>query len=231
MKQLRGRLLIVSMAALLAGTAMAAGQGATERKEQPGASQGQPSQAQPKGAQREQLGQKRESQGQQRGNQPQGQQQGQRPSTTGQAPRGEEQNRAQDNQRDQNRTQGQTERNQDLNRTQGQDQREERTQGQNREQRGEREGGRSGAPVTLTTEQRSKIRQTVLGARGVPRASKLDFSVNVGMVVPRSVRVVTVPETIIEIHPEWRGYRYFVYSDEIIIVEPDTLRIVAVIEV
>ena len=26
-----------------------------------------------------------------------------------------------------------------------------------------------------------------------------------------------------------RGYRYFVYNDEIIIVEPDTLRIVAVL--
>ncbi len=37
--------------------------------------------------------------------------------------------------------------------------------------------------------------------------------------------------TIIEIEPPWRGYMYFVYNDEIIVVEPGTLRIVAVIEV
>jgi hypothetical protein len=50
-------------------------------------------------------------------------------------------------------------------------------------------------------------------------------------VVPRSVRVVRVPDTIVEVRPEWRGFLYFVYNDEIIIVEPDSLKIVAVIEV
>ena len=38
-----------------------------------------------------------------------------------------------------------------------------------------------------------------------------------------------MPTTIVEIHPAWRGYMYFVVDDEIIIVEPGTLRIVAVI--
>jgi hypothetical protein len=36
---------------------------------------------------------------------------------------------------------------------------------------------------------------------------------------------------LVEIEPRWRGYMYFVYQDEIIIVEPGTLRIVAVLEV
>jgi hypothetical protein len=43
--------------------------------------------------------------------------------------------------------------------------------------------------------------------------------------------VVEVPATIVRIHPQWKGYRYFVYNDEIIIVEPRTLRIVAVLDV
>jgi len=34
---------------------------------------------------------------------------------------------------------------------------------------------------------------------------------------------------IIDIHPEWRGYKYFIVNDEIVIVEPSSLRIVAVI--
>ena len=32
-------------------------------------------------------------------------------------------------------------------------------------------------------------------------------------------------------HPEWRGFMYFVYNDEIIIVEPGSLKIVAVVDV
>jgi hypothetical protein len=40
-----------------------------------------------------------------------------------------------------------------------------------------------------------------------------------------------VPPTLVEIYPQWRGYLYFIYEDEIIIVHPKTHRIVAVIEV
>ena len=61
--------------------------------------------------------------------------------------------------------------------------------------------------------------------------TNVNFSINVGTVVPRTVRVVAVPPPLIEIHPAWRGYMYFVHGDEIIVVEPDTLRIVAVLSV
>jgi hypothetical protein len=87
----------------------------------------------------------------------------------------------------------------------------------------------SGA-VNLTTEQRTTIRQNVLTANA-PRATNINFAVNVGTVVPSSVRVVAVPDVLVRIHPAWRGYRYFVYNDEIIIVEPRTLKIVAVLDV
>jgi hypothetical protein len=42
--------------------------------------------------------------------------------------------------------------------------------------------------------------------------------------------VVEVPDVIVEVHPEWRGFMYFVYNDEIIIVDRGH-KIVAVIEV
>lgn len=87
----------------------------------------------------------------------------------------------------------------------------------------------SGA-VNLTTEQRTMIRKEVLTSNA-PRANNINFTVNVGTVVPSTVRVVEVPPTIITIHPQWKGYRYFVYNDEIIIVEPRTLKIVAVLNV
>lgn len=84
--------------------------------------------------------------------------------------------------------------------------------------------------VSLTTEQKTTIRQTVLTS-SAPRVTNVNFDIRVGTVVPRTVRVAPLPVTIIEIEPEWRGYMYFVYNDEIIVVEPGTLRIVAVLEV
>lgn len=84
--------------------------------------------------------------------------------------------------------------------------------------------------VSLTSEQKTVIRSKVLTS-AAPRVTNVNFDIRVGTVVPRTVRVAPVPVTLVEIEPTWRGYMYFVYSDEIIIVEPRTLRIVAVLEV
>ena len=85
--------------------------------------------------------------------------------------------------------------------------------------------------VNLTPEQKSRIRTTVIQSSNAPRVSNVNFSISVGTVVPRSVKVVAVPSTLVEIHPAWRGYMYFIVGDEIIIVEPRTLKIVAVLDV
>jgi hypothetical protein len=91
-------------------------------------------------------------------------------------------------------------------------------------------GRPAGDSVTLNAEQKTKIRSTVLTS-SAPRVTNVNFSISVGTVVPRTVKLVAVPAPLIEIHPAWRGYMYFVHSDEIIIVEPSTLKIVAVINV
>lgn len=91
-------------------------------------------------------------------------------------------------------------------------------------------GSAASGSVNLTAEQRTEIRQTVLTSNA-PRATNINFALNVGTVVPSSVRVVEVPATIVKIHPQWRGFRYFVVNDEIIIVEPRSLKIVAVLNV
>src|SRR5207237_10708662 len=94
----------------------------------------------------------------------------------------------------------------------------------------ERSGGGAGSNVSFTTEQKTKIRQTVLTS-SAPRLTSVNFDVKVGVAVPRTVRVAPLPAPIIEIEPQWRGSMYFVYHDEIIVVEPGSLRIVAVIDV
>jgi len=83
----------------------------------------------------------------------------------------------------------------------------------------------------LNTEQRTHIRKVVLQGRNVPRVRSINFSISVGTAVPRSVKLVRVPMEIVEISPEWRGFLYFVYQDEIIVVDPQSHEIVAVIEV
>jgi hypothetical protein len=90
-------------------------------------------------------------------------------------------------------------------------------------------GAAPAGQARLTTEQRTQIRQQVIASG--PRVNSVNFALSVGTVVPRDVRVVEVPTVILDIHPEWRGYRYFVVNDQVVIVEPDTLRIVAVLDV
>jgi len=85
--------------------------------------------------------------------------------------------------------------------------------------------------VNLTQQQRTEIRQTVINSGNAPRVSSVNFNIGVGVVVPQTVNFAPLPPTIVSIHPDWRGYYYFVYAEEIIIVEPGSRRIIAVLRV
>jgi Protein of unknown function (DUF1236) len=101
-----------------------------------------------------------------------------------------------------------------------------------RPMQGANEQGAGGGNVSLNEQQKTRIRETVLNSRGAPRVSNVDFNVNVGTVVPRGhIHLVRVPETLIRIEPRWRHFLYFVYNDEIVIVNPRTMRIVDVLPV
>jgi hypothetical protein len=92
------------------------------------------------------------------------------------------------------------------------------------------QGNATGMHVRLTDEQRTRIRNTVVRAEGAPRVGRVDFDVAVGTVVPRDrIRIIPVPEMLVQIEPEWRGFLYFVYEDEVVIVNPNDMRIVAVV--
>ena len=92
------------------------------------------------------------------------------------------------------------------------------------------QGNATGMNVQLNEKQRNEIRTTVINGHGAPRVSHVDFDVTVGTVIPRGkIHVVPVPETLVRIEPEWRGFLYFVYEDEVVIVNPTNMRIVAVI--
>ncbi|MDR3422884.1 MAG: DUF1236 domain-containing protein [Xanthobacteraceae bacterium] len=83
---------------------------------------------------------------------------------------------------------------------------------------------------TLTEQQRTQIRDAVINTRGAPRVGSVNFDVAVGTVIPRgTIQIVPVPETLVQIEPRWRGFLYFVYEDEVVIVNPRDMRIVAVV--
>jgi hypothetical protein len=85
----------------------------------------------------------------------------------------------------------------------------------------------------LSSEQRSRIHEVALhrGFISRYRVSDVDFDVAVGVRVPRWFHIFWVPEEIVLIEPAFEGYRCFVYEDELVIVDPHTLEIIAIFPV
>ena len=83
--------------------------------------------------------------------------------------------------------------------------------------------------TNLSSERRTRIHDMVLSRRDIPRVSNLDVNIRVNSIIPRSVRLAAVPEDVVRIYPRFRRHRVFVYNDEIVIVDPVTFRIVAVL--
>jgi hypothetical protein len=87
-----------------------------------------------------------------------------------------------------------------------------------------------GAPVELSQTQRTKI-QAVIGKSSEARVTtNVKFDVSVGTRVPRDVHVEVLPEDVVEIVPQYEGFDYVVVGDNILIIDPDSLEIVAVIQ-
>jgi hypothetical protein len=112
----------------------------------------------------------------------------------------------------------------------------DRVQGERRENRTTITEGREGRSTTnvhveLSSEQRTRIHEVIVKERSAPRVANVNFSLEVGTRVPRTVRLVRLPSTIVEIEPEWRGFEYFLVGDDIVVVDPRRMEIVAVIPV
>lgn len=84
------------------------------------------------------------------------------------------------------------------------------------------------AGVSVTDPQRTRISESVTKLNVQP-ITKVNFSVSVGSAVPRDVRLHPVPTEVVAIVPQYRDYRFFVVREEIVIVEPSTMKIVTVL--
>jgi hypothetical protein len=92
-----------------------------------------------------------------------------------------------------------------------------------------RDETKSGPPAALSSEQHAKIRDT-LRVEKSERLTNVPFSTKVGEAIPGTVHLYVLPVSIMEYAPQYRGYEYILVGDEILIVDPRTMRIVAVIE-
>jgi Protein of unknown function (DUF1236) len=231
---MRTRSVITTAASvLLASTVFAAAQG-TQKQAPGGEGGGAPAQTQQhegqQGKQAPQKSERRENGSQKQvqeregsSKQQQGKQETQKEQRGEPKGKGERNDAAQRNERNDAQRGDRT--NDQRERTEGQGQRE-----RNDAQRGERNEGQRGEHKTLTVEQKTKVRETVLRGGNAPRVSSVNFNISVGTVVPTTVRVVELPPVLVEYYPDWRGYFYFVYNDEIIVVDRNH-HIVAVLEV
>ena len=94
------------------------------------------------------------------------------------------------------------------------------------ETRGTTGQGAAGAAM-LSTEQRTRI-STILRQHKVA-SEHLNVTVAVGTRVPASVHLYPLPAEVIDINPEWRGFDYVMVGEEILVIDPATRDIVAII--
>ncbi len=90
--------------------------------------------------------------------------------------------------------------------------------------------GQAGASAKLTSEQRTKI-TTVIRSEHVQPVTNVNFNISVGTRIPRDVSYHALPSEVVTIYPEWRGYNYILVRDQIVVIDPATFEIVAVLDV
>jgi len=84
--------------------------------------------------------------------------------------------------------------------------------------------------VQLSEQKRSSIRERITKSGPPERVTNVNFDVHVGATVPRRTTLHVLPPDVVEIVPEYRDYRYVYVRDEIVIINPRTYTVAAVID-
>lgn len=99
----------------------------------------------------------------------------------------------------------------------------------NQQSTGDRSSNTSvNASVNINDQQRTRISASISHLNVQP-LTNVNFSLSVGTVVPRDIRLLPLPAEVVEIVPQYRGYNFVLVKDEIVIVEPSTYKIVTVL--
>jgi hypothetical protein len=108
-----------------------------------------------------------------------------------------------------------------------------RSTGERSQQRRDQAAGRDRSErdeLRLSEQQRSRVTATFserIDRMNVRPLSRSNISVSIGATIPGSVHVYDVPSDIVRIYPRFRGHKFVVVEDEIVIIAPDRRRVVA----
>jgi hypothetical protein len=98
------------------------------------------------------------------------------------------------------------------------------------ESRSETTTGQAGAGAKLSSEQRTRI-TTVIRDQHVAPLANVNFSIAVGSRIPREgVSFHPLPTEVVTVYPQWRGYEFILVRDQIVVIDPRTFEIVAILE-
>jgi hypothetical protein len=100
----------------------------------------------------------------------------------------------------------------------------------NRIRTGERTRTNRQAAVQISQTQRMHIRES-FRRHHWHRVARVGFPIFVGATWPRDYAVYDVPQDFVEYVPDYEGYKYIVVGNELLIIDPETWEIVAVIPV
>ena len=80
-------------------------------------------------------------------------------------------------------------------------------------------------PVQLTPVQRQTIYRTIVRERVAPAPPTVEY--RVGVRVPESVRLYSVPQEVAVEVPAIRAYKYMVVNNRVVLIDPATSQVVA----
>ncbi len=83
-------------------------------------------------------------------------------------------------------------------------------------------------PIELTPQQRSKLYQTVIKEQ-VKTPPPTDAQITVGAQLPGSVELYMVPDPVVAEMPVTKQYKYTIWKDQVVLVDPTNMKVVEII--
>ena len=87
---------------------------------------------------------------------------------------------------------------------------------------------RSVATVDLSSDQKTRLHAIVVGGN-LYSVDHVNFVLSVGTRIPRTQTIYGVPQSIVDIVPQYRGFDYIVVKKDLLIIDPRTLEILYVL--
>ena len=86
----------------------------------------------------------------------------------------------------------------------------------------------SSQPVSLSHEQRDKLR-AILASAGGPRVDRPNFEMMIGTSVPRQTESADLPAEAVQLLGGFNGARYLIAGSDLIVIDQNSRRVAAII--